>query len=121
MSWYRETKRERKRVNFIEENSRDREKRCQLYDTQFLGDIYICICIYLCVCVCREILAENPLSTSPLSKDGKWGKASNRIMESHLEGIKRVEPVTSPIDHWGIYLTSGSRLLEITLEDDIYI
>jgi len=47
----------------------------------------------------KEILAKNPLSTSPWSNDGKQGKLSALITEPHPEWIKRVEPVTSPTDH----------------------
>jgi hypothetical protein len=62
-----------------------------------------------------EEIAGNPLSTSPHFVDGKWGKPSALIMEPNPKGIKRVEPVTSPTDHWGRDLTSGSRPLELTL------
>jgi len=48
--------------------------------------------------------------------DGKQGKLSALIMEPHPEGIKRVEPVTSPTDHWGRELVPSSRPLKLTLK-----
>jgi hypothetical protein len=48
--------------------------------------------------------------------DGKWGKPLALITESHPDGIKRVELVTSPTDHWGRDLMPGSRPLDLTLE-----
>jgi hypothetical protein len=58
-------------------------------------------------------LAKNPLSTSPLSMDGKWAKPSTLIMGPHTEGINRVEAMTTTSKR---DLMSSTRPIEITLE-----